>query len=535
MKSAYTKNIFLILFAALALILSSCGGESDVPASGSSSNATITYALQTGWSTLVPFDFSGSGGYYGQLVWDKIYDKLVYVRSNGEYAPRAAKTWTISDDKKVYTFQLDPQALWQDGEKVTAADWVFTAQLLSNKDFVVADGPAFAVLIDGTDDNGIESSDKSINVKALDDYTLQITFKAAMSADSFFMTYQHYFSVLPQHILGSLAPSEVLSSDYWSHPIGSGPAKFVSEISNNEITFEPFAEYHLGAPKFGKLIMKVLSGSNFASSFMTHEIDFAYPPMGTEEAQSLEGFEGIDVGPAEYATDLWFIAFNNKLMPDARVKKALNLAIDKQLIVEQLFLGKAEAVESVQIPKGKWYDESLKGGRDLARAKELLDEAGWDYNTELTLATPSGTRLLIANILQQNFAEIGVKLKVESMDIGAMFGGMNQGLYPMCLVGGNASFDPLWINSNLDYRKRSFFNVSDPKYVELADAITRAPDEASQMQLVKEYQEYMAQNLPLVPIVMQYPYAVKASRLQNMSPFDPAHSNDSIWEWTIVE
>lgn len=532
MRNVFHKTAILIGFAAMLFALVSCGGGQESSQSVAE-DVTITYAMQSAWNTLVPYDFSGSSGYYGLLVWDKIFDKLVYVRSNGEYSPRAAKSWDFSEDKTVLTLQLDENALWHDGEKVTAEDWVWTAQLLSGGEFTVPDGPAFSVLIAGTDDAGLELSENSIQVVALDDYTLQITFKQAMSLDSFFMTYMHYFSVLPKHLLQDIPESQLLEDDFWTHPIGSGPTTFVSEIAGSEITLASFPEYHLGAPEFDTLVIKVLSSSNFVSSFMTGEIDYAYPSLSTEEAQALQGLENMSVEPAEFATELWFIAINNSQLSDPLVKQAMNLAIDKELIVQQLFLGEAEAVESVQIPGGKWYDTSLSGGRDLDAAKALLDAAGWDYDSEITLATPSGVRLQIANILQQNFAEIGLKLNVESLDIGAMFGGLNRGLYPMGLVGGNASFDPMWINSNLDYRKGTFFNVTDPTYVNLADAITLASDEDAKLALVYEYQQYMAQQMPLIPIVMQYPYAVKTARLGNMNPLDSARSNDAVWEWDV--
>lgn len=534
MKNAAKLSKFLIAIMSFALIMAACdSADSTSEGITTTDDATITYALQTAWNTLVPFDFSGSSGYYGQLVWDKIYDKLAYVRSNGEYAPRAAKSWEMSDDRTVLTFHLDENALWHDGEKVTADDWVWTAQLLSGGEFVVPDGPALMVFIAGTDDRGVELSDGSIQVVALDDYTLQFTFKQPMSLDSFFITYQHYFSVLPKHLLEDIPEAELLENDFWDHPIGSGPAKFVSEISGSEITLEPFEAYHLGAPKFGRLIMKVLSSSNFASSFMTGEIDYAYPSMGIEEAQSLQGFEGVSVERGEYATELWYLAINNSMISDPRIRRAMNMAMDKELIVDQLFLGEAVAVESPEIPGGKWYDTTLRSGRDLEGAKALLEEAGWNFDDELTLATPSGVRLKIANILQQNFADIGLKLNIETMDLGAMFGGLGRGLYPMGLIGSNASFDPMYINKNLDYRKHTFFNITDESYVEFANAITMAPTEEKKIELVMQFQQYFAQQLPLIPIVMQYPYSVKASRLTHMNPLDSSRSNDAIWEWVI--
>lgn len=545
------RKLCLILAGVLLLsaAFSGCsGGESNAPAANGSDqegetegNAeqtggekTVTYALQAGWDSLVPFYWSSSG-YYGTLVWDKLYDKLVTMRSDGSYTARGAKSWTMSEDKMTLTFELDETAKWHDGQPVTAQDWEFTAQLLSDPDFAAPDCSKFCMLIAGTDDTGKETSENSIGIKATGDYTLEINFKNPTSIDSFFTTYSIYYSVLPQHLLGDIPAGEVLENDFWKAPVGSGPCKFVSELTNSEIVFEPFADYHLGAPQFDKLVMKVLSSSNFASALMTGEIDYCYPPMSIEESKALESADGLSVVRAEYPTNLWFMSINHEQYPDVRIRKALNLAVDKELIAQQLFQGEAVAVESVLVPGGYQYNNDLKGGRDIEEAKRLLDEAGWDYNQTITIATPAGVREQIATIMQQNFAEIGLKAEVVTLDIGTMFGGLNDGTYAFGMVGGNACFDPLYMNNNFDPRSTTFFKITENTYMDAANAIIMATDDDAKLQAIMDYQQLMYDEQTLVPIVTQYSYSIHTTRLQDIDAFATARGNDMVWEWTITE
>ena len=160
------KGLALVLvFLMLLSVLSGCssgnnnngtnngGGDEGGSTGGYDTNATIVYAISAGWETLVPFHWS-TASYNGTLVWDKIYDKLVTVHSDGTYTARAAESWEQSADKTVMTFHLDPDAKWHDGEPVTAEDWAWTARTLANADFVTTDGPKLCALFAGTDDNG---------------------------------------------------------------------------------------------------------------------------------------------------------------------------------------------------------------------------------------------------------------------------------------------------------------------------------------------------------------------------------------------
>lgn len=531
-------------------LLAGCGsggqnGTSDTPSttpsdSGASAgnvtydtNATIVYAISAGWETLVPFHWS-TASYNGTLVWDKIYDKLVTVHSDTTYTARAAQSWEQSADKTVMTFHLDPNCKWHDGEAVTAEDWVWTAQLLANADFVTTDGPKLCALFAGTDDNGVMISEEAFGVKALDEHTLEIAFKNPISYDTFFNTYSCYYHVIPKHCFEGVAAADIQEDGFWMNPIGSGPMKFESMLAGSEITFVPNADYQLGAPQFGKLVMRVISTSNYASSFMTGEIDFCYPFVSRDEANDLMGESNLVVTRADLATSLTFMFVNHEVISDVRVRRAMDMLIDKQMIADSLYGGEAIPTESCVIPNTAVFNDSLVPARDVEAAKALLDEAGWDYDTKIKVAASSSIRERAALIIQQNWAEAGLQMELETVDAGTMFGGLYSGTYSMAIGGGLASADPFYQNTNFDYRANTIYRIKDTAYIDYANAAAEAATDEEYVQIVKDYQQYMYDNMTMIPLVFTYDYGVTSSRLSGITPNDCYRSNDLVWEWKVA-
>ena len=108
-------------------------------------------AMTSAADTLNPYNISGN---YGDVIFDQIFDHLVYVTMDGKFLPRLADSWEMSDDYTVATFKLNENVKWHDGEPFTAEDLVFTAQLVTNKD-VISNRRNYFSSVAGTDDNGV--------------------------------------------------------------------------------------------------------------------------------------------------------------------------------------------------------------------------------------------------------------------------------------------------------------------------------------------------------------------------------------------
>ena len=114
---------------------------------------------------------------------------------------------------------------------------------------------------------------------------------------------------------------------------------------------------------------------------------------------------------------------------------------------------------------------------------------------------------------------------------------MHAGNYDAIMGGGAPNLDPLYFQGNLEYTNinTSIVKTEDPTYHELAQKITLAEDEASKLEAVMEYQQYMHDNMVTVPIVAQYSYMAHTTRLGGINPNLSMMYNDNTWEWYVAE
>ena len=416
-----TMRVLSLLTAAVlsASLLAGCGGgsatettaaqtsEGEETAAGEGtedySDVVITYGMTSAWDTVNPYG-SSSGSMYQQLVADKIYDRLAFIEEAGsDITARGAASWESADDGMAAIFHLDENATWHDGEPVTAEDWVFTAQLITDPDFPFGLKSEFNSWA-GTTDAGIEESENSVMVEALDDYTLKMTFKTVTPVEDWLLLHNKYYYVLPEHLLGDIAPADMMSDSFWNSPIGSGPCTFISEISGSELQLGSFADYQLGAPKFGKLVLKVIASTNTITSVAAGEMDAFFQAPTTDDALAAQDM-GLDVEKSAEPTSVVAFLINNQNVPDKRVRQAMSYAIDKELLIDQQLQGQGLASATCIIPGSQW-DSGITWERDVDKAKELLAEAGWDSSTVLQMAVIS-SRESMAAVIQQNLAEGG--------------------------------------------------------------------------------------------------------------------------------
>ena len=167
-------------------------------------------------------------------------------------------------------------------------------------------------------------------VEALDDYTLKMTFKTVTPVEDWLLLHNKYYYVLPEHLLGDIAPADMMSDSFWNSPIGSGPCTFISEISGSELQLGSFADYQLGAPKFGKLVLKVIASTNPITSVAAGEMDAFFQAPTTDDALAAQDM-GLDVEKSAEPTSVVAFLINNQNVPDKRVRQAMSYAIDKEL------------------------------------------------------------------------------------------------------------------------------------------------------------------------------------------------------------
>ena len=401
-------------------------GDTETAQTTDYSDVVINYGLTTAWDSLNPYG-SSSGSTFQHLVLDKLYDRLAYITEAAEsIEPRAAESWESSEDGMTATFHLDPDAKFHDGTPVTANDWVFTAYLITDPNFDFGMKSEFK-FFEGTDDSGVRTGD-TLGIEAVDDTTLVMHFKTPTPVEDWIMLHNKYFYVLPEHLLGDMDPAEVNASDIWDNPndLGSGPCTYINTVT----------------------------------SVMTGELDMFIQSASIEDSLAAEEM-GLPVQKSDLPTSIVAFLINNQNVSDKRIRQAMNLAIDKEMLIEQNVEGQGVPSATFIIP-GSEYDAGIEWSRDVEQAKALLEEAGWDSSQTLTMAVTS-TRERMAAVIQQNLAEVGINIEILTVDLATEFAGLQDGTYDLGICGSTATNYPLWMEGYYDYRNATYCQITDPR------------------------------------------------------------------------
>ncbi|MDR1903610.1 MAG: ABC transporter substrate-binding protein [Treponema sp.] len=526
-----TGKMAVLTGIALVLLWTACAKKEETPARGAETavnESVVYYAMGTAWDSLNPYD-SPSASLYAQAIWDKIYDRLAYISAGGTVLkPRNAESWESADSGRAVIFHLNRNAKWHDGTPVTAKDWVFTVNLITQPDAILAGGGFFSFL-EGTNDGGKAVSPGSAGIEAVDDYTLKLKFKSILTPESFLILYNRNFYVLPEHLLKDIAPSAVKTAEFWKHPVGSGPTIFESELVGSQIVFKANRNYHLGNPGFGTLIINVVAGSNILASFIAGDLDAFFGNNVSVDERIIVEQAGFQVVSSQNQSGFTETILNNKTIGDPNIRLALHYALDKAVLSELATRGLGVVSYSYILPSSEYYNNSLKFERNIAKAKELL--AAGKYDGRKYVMAVGQSRAELVAVMQQQWAEAGINVEILIVDVATMFTGLADGKYDIGLSGHSGSAEPLWFAHNFSYARRNDFSITDPGYDEWKDRINNELDSAKRKQLILDYQKFVFDNAPFIPLFHSGSLFVISKTVENIDYDGSGFSNENVWEW----
>ena len=519
-----TKKIMAVLLCLTMCIglFASCGGGGETDNQGNSDGEKIiTYGLSDAWTRLMPYDMVGMNSIIPN---EKIFDRLVGFDNDNIIYYRAAESIDLSEDKKTFTVHLREDSKWHDGEPVTAYDWEWTFKTMAKPEFEGYGNRGYLSYFAGTDGSGTGD----IEIKALDDYTLEMNIKEPCTPEAFFGAYSYYYYVLPKHLLEDIPVEELGSNEFWDHPIGSGPCKFVSQQAGYEVVLEKFDDYYLGAPQFDKLIYRVMSDTSLSAGILAGEFDAGWPSVSSEEAlETLDGKNGIHAELVDNKNYLK-LNLNNELFPE-EVRHAFEIAIDKNLIVQSVLKGYGSVACTYVMPSSKYFNSDLTFERDPEKAKQMLDQANFDYSKTYTLACGSAENEKVAVIIQQNLADIGVKVDIQSCDNATMLSGARDGTYDMSIGSTTTLGSPTYYMLNLNPDTITYSRVNDKELYNLLLDINLETDEEKRIEMAKDMQEVFYEKSPYISLCYKDIYMVLSSKLDNVD----IPNNDKCWEWEV--
>ena len=488
----------------------------------------IRYGLSNGWDALMPYN-SISGSNYSRIVYDKIYDRLAYVHGDGTLSPRAATSWESAEDGYAVVFHLDERSTFHDGTPVTAEHWVETFRLMTHPDCPTLGRSNFSVFT-GTDENGVAVGENSMGAQAIDDYTLKLLFKVRTTPEEFLIARNREFYVLPTHLLEGVAPGELMDSELWTHPVGSGPCVFVDEVVGSQLTLKANASYPLGVPGFDKMVITVMDKSSLLPSLIAGDLDYyAFGGSVSDENAQVARDAGLNVEEGETPTTFYELMINNETVSQP-IRQAIDLALDKEMLCEQNTRGLGSIADSSILP-GTEYASEPTWKRDVAAASRLVQENGCEV---LTLATTSA-RASLAALMQQHLAEAGIEVVIETVDSAALFAGMTDGSYDLAIASHTPSPLPLWFTEARLTPNNNIFHIgaeSLAAYEAEIDAIhTASGDDAAYRTAVKALEAHLSQDKPFLPLWFARALHVQSPTVTGIDYASSSNCNENVWEW----
>lgn len=345
-----------------------------------------------------------------------ISDGLVAYDAKSQYVPMVARSWELSPDAKTLTFHLRDGVLWHDGQRVTSRDVAYTVNKILD--------PATQAT------SWVSSFANVASVETPDELTLVVHFKEVY-ADAL---EPWRVPLVPEHVASKDA--NFLAGSFAHHPIGCGPFRFVSHAAGQSVVLDAFDKYWGGRPPMDRMVLKIVSAERTGyESLLLGDLDMlaVTPDLWRESltspaASRLERF-------VYFRLNGWRVDWNQyegtPYFHDKRVRRAMLLALDRNRFVETVSAGLARPGVSSYPPESAWADPSIVAlPFDPAESSRLLDEAGWRRPSpgsvrkkagkpfEFTLILAAGPQELadrMAAWMQQSFAEVGVRMKIEKI------------------------------------------------------------------------------------------------------------------------
>lgn len=362
--------------------------------------------------TLDPIASSDNPSIWTQLL---IYDQLVRPSADGtKIEAGLADKWEISPDGKTYTFHIRENAKFSDGKPVTADDVIFSLKRAAGEKSGWA---RFFKPITGFD----KVDDRTVKLSLDAPFTPMLNNLALFSA-----------SILPA------AQLQQKGDRFFEAPVGSGPFSLKAWQKGQRVSLEKNPNYwQQGKPAVQQASLEIIGDDNARIlKLKANELDAAMD-IPFNQVAMLQKDSNIKTAVAKvFRTDLVQLNTGKKPFDDIRVRQALNYAVNKQTLIQGVLKGNGEPAAS-SLPIMAHHNTDIKPYPfDLAKARQLLSEAGLAEGFSSTLLIPSGdvTARQIGLVIQNALGKIGVKIQLQTIESGSQFTTTKAGNYEMSLT-----------------------------------------------------------------------------------------------------
>lgn len=449
----------------------------------------LKVALSSNLNTLDPAKTKIGDEYVVDFL---VYSGLTGIGPDGKVVPDLAESWSSTQDQKSWTFKLRPDVKFHSGRALDAEDVKATIERIKDK-AIGSVARANFTIVD--------------TITVVDPLTIKfdLSIPYAGFPDLFA---DRQVKIVPRDKLDTIA----------AKPDGTGPFMFQEFKPGEDVKLVKNPNYFIkGEPKLDGVDLRIMPESAArVSAVSTGEVDLVWdiPPEGIQQLAN-----NPDVTIDSVATSSWDgLIMNNAIAPfdNVKVRQAIDTAIDRKAMVEFALFGSGTPTLTPIPPTSPYYNKDIAFPQaDVAKAKQLLSEAGFPSGFNTTLYVPSGRppkeRLGLA--AREMLAAIGIKVDIQTVpwdkfisDIEGKAAFYVDGFYSRPAV--DPSVYP-WFNSAGSWNT-TLWNYKNPKIDEVLDKARTATSEEERTTLYKQFQELTVVNPPsVIPYVVNHANAVR--------------------------
>ena len=528
----------VILVAGLLAVAACSAGSSSTSATGSASgkaptNTTLTISNENG--ALWTCGFNPLNTTYALLAVGFIYEPLVFVNplQNGKTTPMLATSWSWGAGNKSLTFTIRQGVKWSDGTPMTAADVVYTFNMIKKYPALDLTG-AWSVL------SSVTATGNTV------------TMNFSKVAVPYFYYIADQTPIVPQHIWSTYTNP---TSNAVTHPVGTGPY-LMSKCSPSNITYAANPSYwQPGLPKIAKIQYPAYTSNTTANNDLAN----GTAQWGAQYIPAINSFYKSKSPDYNY----WFPPtvnvsiipnLTNPLLKNVKVRQAMSYAIDRQKVSTIGESGYEPPANQTGIVTPTFSSSlnnsavsSWGNGYDPAKATSLLQSAGFHMGSDGIMANAAGQKLsfTILNIgdysdwvasvqvIQQELKAVGIQITPDNLSNTDFISDLSYGKYQLAYYD-QQTFGPSawyelnnWLNSanTAPVGKSAATNYerwSSPSTDQLLNQYTTTTDPATQQSILNQIQQVMLSEAPIIPVPVSYWYQYDTGTFSGWpTPGDP--------------
>ena len=468
-----------------------------------------------------------------------IFNKLLKYNKNLDLEGELAESWQVSADQKTITFKLKPNLKWADGKPLTSADVLWTWH---------------AVIDEKTGSPYASDYQLVKKAEAPDPLTFSVTYEQAYAPalDSW-----AGLQVLPEHLLKG---QDLHTTAFARNPVGSHYYKLDSWTHGENIKLSRNPSSVLGQAKIDHLVSRIIPDSS---------AQFLELMAGNIDSMGLDPIKYARIIPArpellqklalykELGNSYTYLGFNLKHKPfdDVRVRRAINYAIDKQEIIDGVYLGLGINIASPYKPGTRWSNPNLAPyPYDPEKAKQLLKEAGFvDTNGDGILerdGKPFSFEILTnqnkereksAVLIQRRLKAIGIDVKIRAIEWASFISRfIKTGDFDVVVLGWSLGLDPdqysIWHSSQQAPGQFNFIGYNNPTVDKLLEQGRLELNPDKRMKIYHEFARVLLDDSPIVFLSAGYGLTAIHKRIKGIdNPAPPAGLGWNSETWYIPE